>query len=96
MSLPRAIHPYYFHADLIWWDGPFKSYAEGKVKCETNSNQKVQIEAIPVPNVSSVPYIPKVRLVNLLLLMFNDKNIRTLCQPEKNDYKIGLFITGDS
>ncbi len=24
MSLPRPIHPYYFHADLIWWDGPFK------------------------------------------------------------------------
>ncbi len=24
MFLPRPIHPYYFHADLIWWDGPFK------------------------------------------------------------------------
>jgi hypothetical protein len=24
MSLPRPIHPYYFHADLIWWDSPFK------------------------------------------------------------------------
>ncbi len=24
MSLPRPIHPYYFHADLIWWDNPFK------------------------------------------------------------------------
>jgi hypothetical protein len=25
MSLPRPICPYHFHADLIWWDGPFKS-----------------------------------------------------------------------
>ncbi len=25
MFLPRPTHPYYFHADLIWWDGPFKS-----------------------------------------------------------------------
>jgi hypothetical protein len=24
MSLPRPICPYHFHADLIWWDGPFK------------------------------------------------------------------------
>jgi hypothetical protein len=24
MFLPWPIHPYYFHADLIWWDGPFK------------------------------------------------------------------------
>ncbi len=23
MFLPRPIHPYYFHADIIWWDGPF-------------------------------------------------------------------------
>jgi hypothetical protein len=25
MFLSRPIHPYYFHADLIWWDGPFKN-----------------------------------------------------------------------
>ncbi len=25
MSLPWPIHPYHFHADLIWWDGPFKA-----------------------------------------------------------------------
>ncbi len=24
MSLPRPIRLYHFHADLIWWDGPFK------------------------------------------------------------------------
>jgi hypothetical protein len=24
MSLARPSHPYHFHADLIWWDGPFK------------------------------------------------------------------------
>ncbi len=24
MSLPRPIGLYNFHADLIWWDGPFK------------------------------------------------------------------------
>ncbi len=23
MSLPRPFRPYHFHADLIWWDGPF-------------------------------------------------------------------------
>ncbi len=26
MSLPRPIRPYHFQADLIWWDGPFKSH----------------------------------------------------------------------
>ncbi len=26
MSLPRPIRPYYFQADLIWWDGPFKRW----------------------------------------------------------------------
>ncbi len=30
MSLPWAIHPYhfyfYFHADLIWWDGPCRQW----------------------------------------------------------------------
>ncbi len=25
MFLPRTIQPYYFHANLIWWDGPFKA-----------------------------------------------------------------------
>ncbi len=29
MFLPRPIHPYCFHADLIWWDGSFKRKSLG-------------------------------------------------------------------
>ncbi len=37
MSLPRPIRPYYFQADLIWWDGPFEEWAN----CMLSTNKAI-------------------------------------------------------
>ncbi len=50
MFLPRPIHPYYFHADLIWWDGPFKplksDFRDLKTKFPFNLERKCQRSAL--------------------------------------------------
>jgi hypothetical protein len=33
MSYPRPIELYHLHANLIWWDGPFKNF-EGPLKIQ--------------------------------------------------------------
>jgi hypothetical protein len=45
MFLPRPIHPYYFHADLIWWDGPFM-HKTFKGPLEIITTKKVLISGV--------------------------------------------------
>ncbi len=40
MFPPKPIHPYYFHADLIWWDGPFNLYSNRMFIMDIHGNGK--------------------------------------------------------
>ncbi len=41
MSLPRPICPNHFHADLIWWDGPFNINGISilRIYCRANAQE---------------------------------------------------------
>jgi hypothetical protein len=40
MFLPMPIHHFYFHADLIWLDGPFKKQYAHSLGSQTCSNHQ--------------------------------------------------------